>query len=87
MFFTQLFNISEVRELFTVFDYKRLLTAVEDHIRKEYTLLGIHIGNLRVYYNPEQNQGIAVFIDASGDCYVCDMEFPYGNDFITVKFN
>lgn len=87
MFFTQVFHISEVRELFTVFDYKALLVAVEEHFRSQYALAGIDIGLLRVYYNPEQAEGIGLFIDTSEHCIICDMEFAYGTDFVTVQFN
>jgi len=79
--------MSQCKELFTVFDYKNLLTQVDAHIHKEYELLGIEIGYLRVYFNPEHNAGIAVFIDTKGDCAICNMDFAYGNDFITVQFN
>jgi hypothetical protein len=87
MFFTRLFNVSECKELFTVYDYKNLLKAVEEHIRKEYAWANIEIGDLRVYYNPEHNQGVVCYSNTFEECQISHMEFPYGNDFITVEFN
>jgi len=87
MFYVRIFRVTDCKELFTVYDYKRLLGTVEEHINMEYESKGLEIGTLRVYYNPEQNEGIAWFMNTKEECMVSDMEFPYGNDFIIVQFN
>jgi hypothetical protein len=68
-------------DLFTVFDYKRLLSAVEGHVKTE-----LNSTRATAYYNPESNKG-CVIIYTNQDCsYLQELDFPNGSNILTVKF-
>ena len=64
-------------DLFTVFDYKRLIDLVEQHFVSDQG---------KAYYNPSSNKG-CVFFEIGHNYYdVQDLEFPNGSEILTVKF-
>ena len=83
------FTIKEEAELFTTFDYKQLMKAVETHVIKLYEDYVVP-DTIIAYYNPAQNKGCVTFVVLSMDYPLFDiptMEFAYGTDFLTVVFN
>jgi len=79
------FSVSEVKELFTTYDYKQLIKAVEKHFNENAEYQGVHV-TTTAYYNPEQNEGILLAPNVNEYVYVSDLQIAYGSDFITVKF-
>lgn len=79
------FSVSEITELFTTYDYKQLINAVEDHFNQSAKHQGFGV-NCQAYYNPEANQGIVVYPDMYDYVYLPDLQLAYGVDFITIKF-
>jgi hypothetical protein len=79
------FSVSEVKELFTTYDYKQLIKAVENHFNENAEYQGVHV-TTTAYYNPERNEGILLVPNVNEYIYVTDLEVAYGSDFITVKF-
>ena len=79
------FSVTEVAELFTTYDYKQLITAVEDHFNESAKIQGITTTGT-AYYNPGRNDGVVEFHDTSDYIYLQDLQLAYGVDFITVKF-
>ena len=79
------FSVSEVKELFTTYDYKQLIKAVENHFNENAEYQGVHV-TPTAYYNPERNEGILLVPNVNEYIYVTDLEVAYGSDFITVKF-
>ncbi len=79
------FSVSEVTELFTTYDYKQLLKAVNDHFQTESKYQGNDMTST-AYYNPEQNKGIIICEYTSSYIYLPDLQHAYGSDFVTVKF-
>jgi hypothetical protein len=77
------FSVTEIPELFTTYDYKRLINTVEDHFNESSKQQGFDV-SCRAYYNPEANQGVLIYPDVS--VYLQDIQIGYGVDFITVKF-
>ena len=80
------FSVAEVAELFTTYDYKRLIKAVEEHFNECAKLQGLHTAAIKAYYNPEENEGIVSFEDTYEYMYIQPLQLAYGIDFITVKF-
>jgi len=69
-------------DLFTVFDYKRLLNSVEQHIKNE-----LNPTCVTAYYNPSTNKGcIILYTDQGYYDDLQDLDFPNGSDILTVKF-
>uniref|UniRef100_A0A6C0F571 Uncharacterized protein n=1 Tax=viral metagenome TaxID=1070528 RepID=A0A6C0F571_9ZZZZ len=80
------FSVTEVEELFTTFDYKNLLTAVNTHFKEEARAQGIEVTST-AYYNPGENKGVIVYAYCNEYVYVNNLQHAYGNDFVTIKFN
>jgi hypothetical protein len=80
------FSVSEVEELFTTYDYKRLIKAVEEHFNECAKNQGLHTTATKAYYNPEENEGIVCFEDTYEYIYLEPLQLAYGIDFITIKF-
>ena len=64
-------------DLFTVFDYKRLIDIVEQHFVSDQG---------KAYYNPSSNKGCVLFETGHNYYDVQDLEFPNGSEILTVKF-
>jgi len=80
------FSVTEVAELFTTYDYKRLIKAVEDHFNESAKNQGVYTSGVVAYYNPEQNEGVVCFQDIYEYVYLEPLQLAYGIDFITIKF-
>ena len=63
-------------DLFTVFDYKRLVDLVEQHFTTDQG---------KAYYNPSSNKGCVIF-ESHSYYDIQDIEFPNGSDILTVKW-
>jgi hypothetical protein len=74
------FSVTEVDELFTTYDYKQLLTAVENHLTDSVK----HSG--KAFYNPGKNEGVLHIGSTDEYIYLQDLQYAYGNEFVTVKF-
>ena len=80
------FSITEVQELFTTFDYKNLIQAVNTHFQEETKKFSIDVTST-TYYNPAENKGVIVYDYCNEYVYVSNLQHAYGNDFVTIKFN
>jgi len=80
------FSVTEVAELFTTYDYKRLIKAVEDHFNESAKNQCVDTSGVIAYYNPERNQGVIHFDDTYDYVYLESLQLAYGIDFITIKF-
>jgi hypothetical protein len=79
--------MSEIPELFTVYDYKQLLKHVEQHFKQECELQFINPYKIETFYNPEMNEGLIRY--SQDEFYELDIrktEMIYGNDFVTINF-
>ena len=63
-------------DLFTVFDYKRLVDLVEQQFTTDQG---------KAYYNPSSNKGCVIF-ESHSYYDIQDIEFPNGSDILTVKW-
>ena len=81
------FSVTEVQELFTTFDYKQLIKAVEAHFNESAKFQGVHVSGVIAFYNPERNEGIIHFDNTYDYIYLDKLQHAYGNDFVTIKFN
>jgi hypothetical protein len=79
------FTVTEVEELFTTYDYKQLLKAVNDHFQVESKYQGNDVKST-AYYNPETNTGVIICDHTDSYIYLPDLQHAYGSDFVTVKF-
>lgn len=80
------FSVVEVPELFTVYDYKQLIKAVEAHFNESAKYQDVVTNGVVAYYNPELNQGMLYHRDTYDYVFLQPLELAYGTDFITVKF-
>ncbi len=80
------FSVAEVAELFTTYDYKRLVTEVEKHFVESAKYQNVYTTGVVAYYNPERNEGVILFNDTYDYVYLESLQLAYGIDFITVKF-
>lgn len=80
------FSVTEVEELFTTFDYKNMLTAVNTYFQEEAKSQGIDVTSTS-YYNPAENKGVIVYGCYDDYIYLRNLQHAYGNDFVTIKFN
>lgn len=82
----KLFSVDEVPELFTVYDYKQLIKAVEAHFNESAKYQDVVVNGVVAYYNPELNQGIIYQRDDYEYIFLEPLQLAYGTDFITIKF-
>jgi hypothetical protein len=82
----KLFSVDEVPELFTVYDYKQLIKAVEAHFNESAKYQDVVVNGVVAYYNPELNQGIIHQRDDYEYIFLEPLQLAYGTDFITIKF-
>jgi hypothetical protein len=82
----KLFSVDEVPELFTVYDYKQLIKAVEAHFNESAKYQDVVVNGVVAYYNPELNQGIIHQRDDYEYILLEPLQLAYGTDFITIKF-
>ena len=82
------FSIKEFPELFTVTDYKNLLTYVAEYFREEISKQRINLLYVNPYYNPELNKGFLEYelSNYSDSIYLPDMDMPYPGGCITITF-
>jgi len=80
------FSVTEVEELFTTFDYKNLITAVNTYFQEEAKAQGISITSTS-YYNPAENKGVILYDYCNEYIYMRNLKHAYGNDFVTITFN
>jgi len=83
------FTLSENEELFTTYDYKRLLTEVETHFRLQVLAHELRPVTVCAFFNPEQGRGCVTFdtIETNPTVIVSDLDFANGNDILTVFFD
>ena len=80
------FKIVDDVDLFTVCDYKKLLKLITEHFISECLKYYCEIISVRPYYNPTIKEGCIEF-----ECRGCfdmipDLEFPDGNNILTITF-
>jgi hypothetical protein len=81
------FHVNEKPELFTVFDYKQLLTIVKKHFIDECELQLCEPYDVEVFFNPEENCGIIRYrLDTNIPIFIRKTEMNYSIDFITITF-
>jgi|UniRef100_A0A6C0B334 hypothetical protein len=80
------FSVTEVEELFTTYDYKQLIKAVEAHVNECAKSQNVRASGVMAYYNPQSNQGVVHIDETYRSVYVPPIQHAYGTDFITIKF-
>ena len=83
------FSMSEGEELFTVFDYKRLLESVQTHFRLQIIEQDLTPLYVYAFYSPGQCRGCITFdiLDKNAYIEIRDMQFSNGNDVLNVYFD
>jgi hypothetical protein len=83
------FIVGEGEELFTVFDYTRLIQMIKDHLSLELIAQDITPINIYPFFSPADKRGCVIFDTAENDSYVHirPLNFPNGNDILLVHFN
>ena len=83
------FTLADSDELFTTYDYKRLLTRVEEHFRLQLIAQDVRPVMVSAFFNPEQSKGCVVFdvLDTDPSIMIKDLDFSNGNDILTVFFD
>ena len=83
------FRIKEDVDLFTVCDYKKLIKLILDHFVSECSKYYCAINFAKPYYNPTLKEGCIEYSFENYDdtkVIISDVEFPDGNDMLTVTF-
>jgi len=75
--------------LFTTFDYKRLLDSVETHFRLQLIAQDLRPITVSAFYNTGKAKGCVIFhaLEENPMFEISKMEFPNGNDILTVYFD
>jgi len=81
------FSVTEVEELFTTYDYKQLIKAVEAHVNDCAKSQNVRVLGVMAYYNPESNKGVVHIDDSYRSVYVPPLQHAYGSEDVTVKFS
>jgi len=83
-----IFKIKENVELFTTYDYKRLIDVANTHFLFSCTKQGIDVVSSCAYFNPEINQGCVVyeFSNFNGSAEISEVEFPLADSVHTIEF-
>lgn len=81
--------IGNGEELFTVYDYKTLIDAVENHARLEIIAQGFKPIYVHAFFSPGDRRGCIVFDTMEEDPYfnIRTMDFAVGIDVLPVFFN
>ena len=81
------FSVTEVEELFTTYDYKQLIKAVEAHVNECAKSQNVRASGVMAYYNPQSNQGVVHIDESYRSVYVPPIQHAYGSEEVTVKLS